>query len=820
MAAQTPRPTILVAPSRATVGSNCILLVRMPATPTEERTLGARALWISLPTVNERDAIRTANAALNQFDQRAGTSPTERARSIIANLRKNLGETVEVCIVGMSQREAWVATTGAAGVAALVLRETRRVTIELPRGAPGGNSASATRQGVTVGRIPLSEGDRIALAATPEEASGLLRRTTERATEVRVTGLVLVLQAPAVPLTPRAERVVDTLFSIPADNVAQAKAKARARWEEGNVERGEQIAATVPPKPTGDPWRSDGGTEPYKPIDRAAQEVIASRRGGIRVSAPPRGAEPREVRPSRERRTHEVARNAAKARAERSPGAEPRTERSWSERAVSAPTPIQRGVARFVLGIERRFPQFATKEIPPTLNPENPTKRGSAAEEGARGRRLAASALLATLIVAGVGGVAAVYLNQTNPNLDAAAAGRSAMTEAQRAVDEALSPTANLLVNDPEHARKLLIVATENLKKAELGGTPAADIAALRSQMTPALNKLFFLTETTAVNVFDFSKASVPITITAITQGPDGYSYIIDQHSGAVYRVDPTATPNPRATVVFQPGYDLYETRTGRAQAITSSGPDLVIFDTSSNLWRWRPADNTGRGTLVKLRIRDGELWGSDVTIISGFAADEGTGLYRLYAVDPSARQILRYTPAPDGTGYPAPPTGYLTSPMALTSVQAMAIDGDLYLSQDGSLRRYVGGAADDWAPADPGDSALRSAPNISLIFSVGASRTGVIYAWDKENQRLLAYTKGASGSVIAQYRLVAADGPVSNIAGGYVALAADGGAPTFIWAEGARIRSAVLGAEVVPGGEPSAAPTAAPIIELPSTKP
>jgi hypothetical protein len=191
-----------------------------------------------------------------------------------------------------------------------------------------------------------------------------------------------------------------------------------------------------------------------------------------------------------------------------------------------------------------------------------------------------------------------------------------------------------------------------------------------------------------------------------------------------------------------------------------------------------------------------------------------------MYVVDPSARQILRYTPAPDGTGYPAPPTGYLINPTSLASVDAMAIDGDLYLAQDGAVRRYVGGAVDEWVPADPGDSVIRSTPEIRLILSAGASRTGVLYGWDVRNERILAYSKASSGSVLAQYQLVASDGVVSNIVGGYIALARDGGAPTFIWAEEGRIRGAVLGAAVTPGATPTPAATAAPVIELPSTQP
>jgi hypothetical protein len=149
-----------------------------------------------------------------------------------------------------------------------------------------------------------------------------------------------------------------------------------------------------------------------------------------------------------------------------------------------------------------------------------------------------------------------------------------------------------------------------------------------------------------------------------------------------------------------------------------------------------------------------------------------------------------------------------------------MAIDGDLYLAQDGAVRRYVGGAVDEWVPADPGDSVIRSAPEIRLILSAGASRTGVLYGWDVRNERMLAYSKAASGSVLAQYQLVASDGVVSNIVGGYIALARDGGAPTFIWAEEGRIRGAVLGAAVTPGATPTPAATAAPVIELPSIQP
>jgi len=813
------QPTLLVGSATLVTAGDCALLLRMPTSPTAARTLGARAVLLSAPGSNTPQLKAAAERALNLFDQGEG-SAGERARNIIVALRKQLGEQSEVCMVGLLRREAWAASSGSLTAVASLLRESRHVTVLLPSGAPGASSETAQRQGVVTGRVALATGDRIALAASEEEGRTLLKRRPGSASDGAELALLLASEEPAPPPLRSAAQTSDTLLEIPADNVTQAKTRARARWEEGNDERSELIAAAAPPKPEADRRRPEHPTEPYTPIDRAAQEVLAERRGGgARGGVPTRGPAARAAQPSRDARNREAVRRAARARAERSPGAEPETERSRAERGATPPSRFRVVARRLISAAELRFPWIASRVPEPSLDIER-KHEVSPKQAIARSRRRSASVLLAAILVTAAGGVASVYLNRTDPTLDAAANARESLAEATRAVDEALNPVTNLLASDPDRARTLLVSATEKLVVAEAGGAEASEINALRERMGPPLDKLFLLTRASVFDVFDFTSATVPIKITAITQGPDGYSYILDDFSGAVYRVDPAARPNPRATVIYQSGYELFGSTTGRAQTISASGPDILIFDASSNLWRWRPADLSGKGTLVRLRVRDGELWGSDVTIISGFAADEGTGLYRIYVVDPSARQILRYTPAPDGTGYPAPPTGYLINPTSLASVDAMAIDGDLYLAQDGAVRRYVGGAVDEWVPADPGDSVIRSTPEIRLILSAGASRTGVLYGWDVRNERILAYSKASSGSVLAQYQLVASDGVVSNIVGGYIALARDGGAPTFIWAEEGRIRGAVLGAAVTPGATPTPAATAAPVIELPSTQP
>jgi hypothetical protein len=176
--------------------NNRALLLRMPTTPTEERTIGARAIIIFAPNLTDRSGRAAVEEALNTFDNSAGASASERARNIITKLRTTLGEKSEICMAGMLSREAWAATTGGISAAALVLRETRRVTIALPGGAPGAKAPSATRQGVTVGRLPLSEGDRIALAETAEGATALLKVATGAEGDGGSLGIVLELRAP------------------------------------------------------------------------------------------------------------------------------------------------------------------------------------------------------------------------------------------------------------------------------------------------------------------------------------------------------------------------------------------------------------------------------------------------------------------------------------------------------------------------------------------------------------------------------------------------------------------------------------------------
>ncbi|RLT24531.1 MAG: hypothetical protein DWI51_01010 [Chloroflexi bacterium] len=858
----SPEPTILALPTPdAAIGDGAALLVRTPNGPAEERTLGTRAVLVVAPpqrTSRSRSAAAVAAAisdaskraaaiaalALDHFDRDASASPHERARRAINLVIGELGgiplsdieaattrgeatpraDGIAVAMMGLGRDAAWAARTGGITVIGNLTRGSRRSIMVLPDGTPGAGAGSLLRQGVAAARIAAHEGDTIAMAVDDDEARRLLAARDGSLVAEEVKGLLIGLRLPVAierKATARTDRDGDTILIVRTDPVALAKAQSRARWEEGLAEREERIAATIAPKPGGDARRPESSVTPYEPIDAAAREVLDARRAGVRVATDPRGRAgrvPKATRSARSAAAETTAREAARDRANRAAGAEPRIERSWAERAAASPSGASRLAARIAervaAAIERRFPRLVAAPTTATLRARN-TPELSEGEQARRGRRRTASLLLASILLAGFTGGAALLLNRTEPNLDAASRARTAIESATQAIDEALDPTAQLVINDPERARTLLVGALENLRDADAATIDPAGVNALRARVTPVLDELFLVSDVQVAEIADFSGSSA-IELKGIVRGPDGLPYVIDGGSGAVYRVD---TASGKATVIYQPGFDLSGARTARAQIITSAGIDIMIFDASSNLWRWRPADTSGRGSLVKVRVRDGQGWGTDIRAIVGFAADQGTGLYRLYVVDPSSRQVLRYQPAPDGTGYPAAPTGYFISPTSLGNVDGIVVDGDLYLTQGGALRRYVGGALDDWTPADPGDGVLRPAPNYTLITSSGESRTGIIYALDVANARVIAFSKGPDGEVLGQYRL-AATPTVGSMLGAYIVPAADGGAPMLVWAEQGRIRSAVLGAPITPGGGTTPEPTPPPVIDLPTIKP
>jgi hypothetical protein len=120
-------------------------------------------------------------------------------------------------------------------------------------------------------------------------------------------------------------------------------------------------------------------------------------------------------------------------------------------------------------------------------------------------------------------------------------------------------------------------------------------------------------------------------------------------------------------------------------------------------------------------------------------------------------------------------------------------IDGDIFVVDDGSILRFVGGKSEGWQIEAPGDTILRATPQYRSIASASDKRVGLIYAWDTTSGRVVALDK-AKGTFVEQYRLTGGNPGWSDVRGMYVVVGAEQGAPaTLVWATKDDVFSAIL---------------------------
>ena len=290
--------------------------------------------------------------------------------------------------------------------------------------------------------------------------------------------------------------------------------------------------------------------------------------------------------------------------------------------------------------------------------------------------------------------------------------------------------------------------------------------------------------------------------LTTVVRGSDGAPYVLDTGTKTVWRID---LAKKSAAAVYKSGETVGAATAGDPKLITIGGPDVLILDTKNVLWRWRPADAKGRGTVIQIKVRESSSWGNDIVAIGTFCRTADCALYNLYVVDPSQKQILTYSPAADGSGYPAAPTGRLATARDVSQFTQMYIDGDIFVVDGGVIQRFVGGRDDGWKTDDPADTLLRPAPEYRLMASFSAARTGAIYGYDPASARVIAFQK-ATGSYIEQYLLPTGDTAWRDVRGMYAEPGPATDAPTTLfWIERDRLESAVLEASL--GGLASPSP-------------
>ncbi len=424
-------------------------------------------------------------------------------------------------------------------------------------------------------------------------------------------------------------------------------------------------------------------------------------------------------------------------------------------------------------------------------------------------RRAALAALALIVVVGGLGLGVYFFGGNGSPKqaISSVTAGQQAIDSATADLGKVTGPGIDLVADDPHQALQLLTDAYRQLDAAEAANVADTVVAPLRKRALAGLDRLYGVVPVRSTTVFTFAPAdgAPAIDLRAMVRGPDGAPYVIDRSTKAVYRVD---LKTRKATVVARSGQKATGGTVSTPRYLAVGGPDLLILDAKNVLWRWRPADTKGQGTLVKVSVKDSSSWGNDIMGIATFLRDESRGLYNLYVVDPSEQQIQSYSPAADGSGYPRAATAWLATARDVTGMTSVYVDGDLFAADGGTLVRFVAGKNDGWDAKAPDDTFLRPAPTYSIVAGGTDRRTGDLYAFDRPNGRIVAIGK-SDGTYHAQYRLAGGVADWSDLRAMYVVAGIEGTPATVVWLSRDGIHQAIL--EAVPDNAPTSSPSTSP---------
>ena len=463
------------------------------------------------------------------------------------------------------------------------------------------------------------------------------------------------------------------------------------------------------------------------------------------------------------------------------------------------------GFGRFVWRIQDLLPRRKTA-----------SPKVTAATSRMETQRRAAVALLAFIAVAGalVLGVYAVAGNQSpGEDLRSLTVAQRAFEDAQEAVASVSGPGVDLITDDPGKALELLTTAYAKLAEAQDAGYPAADVAELRGEVTAGLDRLYRVVPVRSSTAFTFP-ADAPADLEGLVIGSDGAPYVLDAGGKALWRIDLAAKT---ASAVATSGQKASGAKVADPKLITTGAKDVLVLDTKNNLWRWRPTDTKGKGTLARIKVADSSTWGDDISAIATFVSNFDAAFYKIYFVDPSEQNIRYISPANDGSGYPQKPLDRLPTDRPVDGITDLLLDGDIFVAENGAVARVI--PASGWSPDKLGDTQVRPDTDFVILSSPdlpdgsSSKRIGTMYAFDRANSRIVAFSKD-NGDYLEQYRLADGDRGWRDLRDMVVVPGADADAPATVWwISGNALHSAPLVAAEGPAATPSPtpSPTAAP---------
>ncbi len=275
-------------------------------------------------------------------------------------------------------------------------------------------------------------------------------------------------------------------------------------------------------------------------------------------------------------------------------------------------------------------------------------------------------------------------------------------TQARTLYAEALAKTNALPSDTPEHQ---------------------AATSAFRTQISAALDDLRHLTTIVSPTmVADLSTLAPDLTGRALTS-VSGATYVFASDK-RVYRYD-AAT---QAFVLAPTG----EASVGSPLATSSEDGEALVLDDRPGINTFTPASSTL--SITDLKPADGTRW-TDVALYGG----------RVYVLQPSDNQIIRFSPA--GAGYTTGANWIKARSTDLSDAVSLAIDGTVFvLKGNGGIVRFVAGSETGWAtPAI--DPALTAPTDIWT-----SPESSFVYILEPATQRLVILKKD-DALLVAQYR-------------------------------------------------------------------
>ena len=463
------------------------------------------------------------------------------------------------------------------------------------------------------------------------------------------------------------------------------------------------------------------------------------------------------------------------------------------DRAVAARLAIRDGISRTVGGVLDVMPRRGTSY----------RRLGGTAATKRETQRRAAIAILAFIGVVAVLGIAVVILDpfrQETP-ISNVTVGEAALRDAEQKANQVFG-SADLINTNPTQALQLLQEAWAALGRAESSGVVnQASIDQQRGRVAAGLDELYGTIRVEPAPLYT-GQSSTPLS--RLVRGPDDAAYAIA--GSTVVRLD---LESGSIATIAQEG-DGVGVGLSVPKLLAHGGPDLLIFDNGGVLWRWRPSDTIGGGTLLQLSVAGDQVWADIAVDIETFLINPDQGLYRLYVPYPPSGQILRYDMTADGSGFSAPNPYFVSEGENVAAFHQLHVDGDVYAVTGEQVLRYFNGRRSGaFELADPPDAEdLREGHDYRLIAATGTRGVGNVYVWDATNARVVAFDK-TDGAFVEQY--VAADGaaPLSDLTGMYVIEPASVTLPVvLVYSRADGIYQVTLAAEEVTPTAPPQTPT------------